>query len=105
MDPSVFDRDHLARYTGGDAAVEAELFDLLDGSIRRCLGVLEASRDDPQAWRDAAHTLKGAARGVGCMELGDACEAAEARAGDPDALKALEEAAARARAAIAEARR
>ena len=29
-------------------------------------------------WRDGVHTLKGAARGVGAFQLGDACEACEA---------------------------
>ena len=28
-------------------------------------------------WRDAVHTLKGAARGVGAFALGDACQACE----------------------------
>ncbi len=29
-------------------------------------------------WRDAVHTIKGAARGVGATALGDVCEACEA---------------------------
>ena len=33
---------------------------------------------DHEGWRDAVHTLKGAARGVGAFELGDSCEACEA---------------------------
>ena len=28
-------------------------------------------------WRDAVHTIKGAARGVGAFALGDVCERAE----------------------------
>jgi HPt (histidine-containing phosphotransfer) domain-containing protein len=31
-----------------------------------------------EGWRDALHTIKGAARGVGAFALGDACERAEA---------------------------
>jgi hypothetical protein len=31
-----------------------------------------------EGWRDAVHTIKGAARGVGALQLGDACEACEA---------------------------
>ena len=31
-----------------------------------------------EGWRDGVHTLKGAARGVGAFQLGDACEACEA---------------------------
>lgn len=32
-------------------------------------------------WRDAVHTLKGAARGVGAFQLGDVCEACESAGG------------------------
>jgi len=31
-----------------------------------------------EGWRDGVHTLKGAARGIGAFQLGDACEACEA---------------------------
>jgi HPt (histidine-containing phosphotransfer) domain-containing protein len=31
-----------------------------------------------EGWRDAVHTLKGAARGVGAFALGDECQACEA---------------------------
>lgn len=31
-----------------------------------------------EGWRDAVHTLKGASRGVGAFQLGDACESCEA---------------------------
>ncbi|MEN0651572.1 MULTISPECIES: Hpt domain-containing protein [Hyphobacterium] len=72
----VFDRDHLAQYTSGDAALEAELFGLLKDQAERCLGALQAA-NDANAWRAAAHTLKGASRGVGAFELAEACERAE----------------------------
>ena len=32
---------------------------------------------EADGWRDALHTIKGAARGVGAFDLGDACEHAE----------------------------
>jgi HPt (histidine-containing phosphotransfer) domain-containing protein len=32
---------------------------------------------DPNAWKAAAHTLKGASRGVGAFALGEACQRAE----------------------------
>ncbi|MEE2526227.1 Hpt domain-containing protein [Hyphobacterium sp. HN65] len=72
----VFDRDHLARYTAGDAALEAELVGLLREQAQRCLAAMEAA-SDANAWKAAAHTLKGAARGVGAFELGEACQRAE----------------------------
>jgi Hpt domain len=31
-----------------------------------------------EGWRDGVHTLKGAGRGIGAFQLGDACEACEA---------------------------
>jgi len=99
MSAPVLDRDHLARYTGGDAALEAELFALLDGQIEACLESLTQA-DEAGEWARAAHTLKGAARGVGAMRLGEACAAAEARPLDPDALAAVREAAGQARAAM-----
>ncbi|WP_420433361.1 Hpt domain-containing protein [Hyphobacterium sp.] len=72
----IFDRDHLARYTSGDAALEAELFGLLRDQTQRCVAAMEAAAD-PDAWKAAAHTLKGAARGVGAFALGEACQRAE----------------------------
>ncbi|MEQ8406451.1 MAG: Hpt domain-containing protein [Oceanicaulis sp.] len=99
MDAPVLDRDHLARYTVGDSGLEAELFALLDGQIEACTRTLRTTAD-AEAWAAAAHTLKGAARGVGAMALGAACERAEARPLDPSALAAVLAAAEDARAAI-----
>ena len=103
MSAPVLDRDHLARYTDGDAALEAELFSLLRGQIEACGARLEAAGDDAGAWRDAAHTLKGAARGVGAMALADACEAAEDKPQDEEALAAIRAAADAAMAAMEQA--
>ena len=38
----VFDREHLAQYTSGDAALEAELFGLLKEQAERCLDAMQA---------------------------------------------------------------
>ncbi|QNL18324.1 Hpt domain-containing protein [Hyphobacterium sp. CCMP332] len=72
----IFDRAHLNQYTAGDAALEAELVGLLRDQAERCLGAMQAATDI-NAWRAAAHTLKGASRGVGAFELGEACQRAE----------------------------
>jgi HPt (histidine-containing phosphotransfer) domain-containing protein len=97
----VLDRAHLAQYSGGDAALEAELFDLLEAQMTACIETMgRAGPGDDRTWRDAAHTLKGAARGVGAMQLGEACAAAEARPLDRDALEALIKAAQAARDAM-----
>ncbi len=100
---AVLDRDHLTRYTAGDAGLEAELFALLESQIEACLRVIEAARDEGE-WRSAAHTLKGAARGVGAMALGEACAAAETQPLDPAAAIAVRDEAERARAAMDAAR-
>lgn len=72
----LFDAVHLARYTGGDEALKAELLGLMSDQARRCLGLMGEARDR-SSWRAAAHTLKGAARGVGAFALADLCEQAE----------------------------
>lgn len=99
MDAPVLDRDHLAQYSGGDPGLEAELFALLNAQIEACTRTLRTTAE-PEAWAAAAHTLKGAARGVGAMALGEACAAAEDRPLDPSALACVLAAADDARAAI-----
>lgn len=74
------DLDHLAQYTAGDAALEAELMGLFCEQARQWLRALAPDADD-DAWGAAAHTLKGTARAVGAHRMAAACEAAEALVG------------------------
>lgn len=70
------DLDHLAKYTLGDAALERDLAIAFGESCDLylpALAVAETARD----WKQAAHGLKGASRGIGAFALGDLCEAAE----------------------------
>lgn len=70
------DLDHLNRYVFGDAALLAEIL----GIFREQSALLTAQMTpsmDAEAWHLAAHTLKGAARGVGAWALGEAAEHAE----------------------------
>lgn len=79
MKPSsepLFDTAHLARYTGGDAALTEELVSLMCEQARRCIGQMRNAGDEA-AWCTATHTLKGAARGVGAFALADLCDLAE----------------------------
>jgi HPt (histidine-containing phosphotransfer) domain-containing protein len=73
------DLDQLNRYTGGDDALNAEILQLFDTQCADLLCQLEAAAGacDAKQWRDAAHALKGAARGIGAFLLGDAAAAAE----------------------------
>jgi HPt (histidine-containing phosphotransfer) domain-containing protein len=73
------DLSHLARYTGGDKALNAEILRLFDRQVSemvgQLLGVLE--QRDARRWREVTHTIKGAARGVGAFAMGEAAAAAE----------------------------
>ncbi|MDO8288956.1 MAG: Hpt domain-containing protein [Parvibaculum sp.] len=64
---------HLAKYTFGDRALEAELL----GLFRSQAGIYVTRLDtaaSAKEWRDAAHSLKGSSRGLGAWALGDLAE-------------------------------
>jgi HPt (histidine-containing phosphotransfer) domain-containing protein len=68
-DPRILDLAHLRRYTQGNAELEAELIGLFKGQIP---GLLAQIRDAVEAeWKLAVHTLKGSARAVGAVEIGE----------------------------------
>jgi len=79
-DSAHVDLAHLARYTLGDAALERELFDLFRENADAYLAQMAAAQAD-EAWHRAAHTLKGAARGLGATQVAALAQAAEALAG------------------------
>jgi len=73
------DLEHLARYTGGEKAVNAEILRLFDGQIGEMVGQLRSiiATRDAKRWKEITHTIKGAARGVGAFAFGEAAAAAE----------------------------
>ena len=75
----VVDLVHLARYTGGDTALNAEILRLFDTQTSEMVdqlhGILDAR--DAKSWKQVTHTLKGAARGIGAFGLADAAAVAE----------------------------
>jgi HPt (histidine-containing phosphotransfer) domain-containing protein len=79
MTSAAVDLAHLARYTGGNAALNAEILRLFDNQASELVERLRAILDarDAKSWKTVTHTLKGAARGVGAFGLGDAAAAAE----------------------------
>ena len=77
------DLTYLARFTLGNTALEAEVLDLFATHAPRYLADLRAA-GTVKAWHDAAHTLKGAARGVGAWRIGRAAEMAERLRFDTD---------------------
>ncbi len=72
---------HLARYTLGNRALEREVLELFLTQSRLYLGRLREAAQD-RAWQDAAHTIKGSARGIGAWRIARTAEAAEALEGD-----------------------
>src|SRR5262249_18358282 len=73
------DLEHLARYTGGEKTLNAEILRLFDGQVTDMVssltGVLKGR--DAKRGRETANTIKGAARGVGALGMGEAAAAAE----------------------------
>ncbi|PZO52907.1 MAG: Hpt domain-containing protein [Alphaproteobacteria bacterium] len=90
----VLDRAHFDHMTGADRALQVEVL----GLFRMQVEAWVAALGQGAGWRDAVHTMKGSARGIGLNRLADACEAAESA---PDAESAA--ALARVRAALDEA--
>jgi len=73
------DLSSLRQITGGDKALEAELFAVFNESTSECLVSLRVAfdREDDAGWRDAAHALKGASGSMGAMMLHDVCREAQ----------------------------
>ena len=69
------DFGHLETYAGHDAELVEEVLGLFDEQMATWMRLLDP---DAPTWRDAAHTVKGAALGVGAFQLAEACGAAEA---------------------------
>jgi HPt (histidine-containing phosphotransfer) domain-containing protein len=70
------DLAHLARYTLGDRALEAEILSLFLAQAPQSV-IRLAGAQEHKHWREAAHSLKGSARGIGAWTLGDLAERAE----------------------------
>jgi HPt (histidine-containing phosphotransfer) domain-containing protein len=104
MPQSAIDIVHLRVQCAGDAELERDLLDLFSQQCCRQLRAIHAAPDGA-ARRDAAHTLKGAARAIGAWQVAEAADRIEqlddvAGLRGEAALDALALAAAEARAAI-----
>jgi len=79
MAAAPIDLAHLARYTGGDKALNTEILRLFNGQLGTMVGELLTvlEQRDARKWRHVTHTIKGAARGVGAFAIGEAAAAAE----------------------------
>ena len=92
----LLDRAHLDAQTFGDADLAREVLSLFEDQCRRLLPALAAASRPAEERADLAHTLKGAALGVGAMRVAEASGAVETglreattRAGDGADLQAL----------------
>lgn len=86
------DLTHLARHTMGDAQLKREVLELFVAQSRLQLERLRGA-PDAALWRTAAHTIKGAARGIGAWSVAARAEAAETtpfKPGDSACHAALE---------------
>lgn len=77
---AAIDFNHLELYVSGDDTLRNEILTIFTEQANRWIGELDAYLPD-EDWRNAAHALKGASRGVGAWTVGDLCESAESLTG------------------------
>jgi HPt (histidine-containing phosphotransfer) domain-containing protein len=92
------DFTHLDQYTLGDEGLQGELLRLFSMQLEAQMNELHGCTD-AGAWKQAAHTLKGAARAVGVWQVAEVAERLETAGfdggpGDARDLADLREAAA-----------
>jgi HPt (histidine-containing phosphotransfer) domain-containing protein len=74
------DFSYLEGYAANDQAVIDEVLALFREQAALWMRLMDPAAPG-DTWRDAAHTIKGAALGVGAKDLAEACAAAEQAAG------------------------
>ena len=77
------DRQHLGRFTLGDASLEFEVLGLFAAQTPLTIAALKDASSDKD-WKMAAHTLKGSARAVGAWRLAELALQAESLGGIRD---------------------
>ncbi len=86
---SVIDAEQLKMMTAGDSELAVEVIGIFRSQVEMWGALLDPRKPEVE-WADACHTIKGAARSIGAMQLGDACEKAEnaGREGGVSAIRA-----------------
>ncbi|MEO1293590.1 MAG: Hpt domain-containing protein [Pseudomonadota bacterium] len=90
---AILDCDMLDRNTMADRALQREVFELLFDQVPVYLGQMAAAvvDQDRSAWKAAAHGIKGGARNMGWMQLGEtAARCEEAAVPTSDLLAAVD---------------
>lgn len=72
----LIDLVHLSKYTLGDRDLECELLGLFRSQSSVYMGRLETAGCLDE-WKEAAHGLKGSAKGIGAWAIADHAETAE----------------------------
>lgn len=72
----MIDRAKLSENTGSDAELAVEVINIFREQAEMWVRILDPKSDKTQ-WADAAHTIKGAALGIGATRLADVCKTAE----------------------------
>lgn len=80
MPGNVIDFDHLEKYVAGDDALRDEILQIFSEQVEMLVQQFDVFQTD-ENWKNTAHTLKGASRGVGVWDLARLCEEAEALVG------------------------
>lgn len=81
VDPEIFDRAFLSRFTLESEELEREIIDLFLVQLPETLAMLNPEADAAQ-WRFGAHALKGSAAAVGARRVAAAARRLEAVAED-----------------------
>lgn len=81
FDHSAVDFDHLQRFTMGNRSLEQEVLTLFRTQSKIYMKRLRDA-DSDRGWREAAHTLKGSAAGIGAHRVREAAAACEQLAGE-----------------------
>lgn len=79
--PSEIDFNHLKQYVGDDVALTKEVFGMFKHQVEMWARGLDPAADD-EIWVSVMHSLKGSARAVGAMGLGDLCQKGEIMVGE-----------------------
>lgn len=74
MEPAI-DLDHFESATFGDRALQREVLELFETQAEKLLQTIRAS--DGKVRVEAAHALKGAARGIGAFAVAEIAERVE----------------------------
>ncbi|WP_422373612.1 Hpt domain-containing protein [Hoeflea sp.] len=78
---------HLARQTGGDKTLEAEVLALFARQARQAVAHIASLEDEGRT--ELAHKLAGAAKGVGAFEVARCAQAVEQTPANPAAITAF----------------